>query len=95
MAFEQKDNTGAIFVNDRKTEEEHPDRTGTVMVGGKLYYANGWLKKTKDGRPYLSLTFKPKVEDGAKSSNTRDAFLMQHDSSRRGKAASERVRARP
>ena len=67
MAFEQKDNAGVIFVNDRKTEEKHPDRTGTVMVGGKLYYANGWLKKTKDGRPYLSLTFKPKVEDDAKS----------------------------
>ena len=70
MTFEQKDNTGAIFVNDRKTEETHPDRTGTVMVGGKLYYANGWLKKAKDGRTYLSLSFKPKVEDDAKSSKS-------------------------
>jgi hypothetical protein len=70
MAFEQKDNTGAIFVNDRKTEDTHPDRTGTVMVGGKLYYANGWLKKAKDGRTYLFLSFKPKVEDDAKSSKS-------------------------
>jgi hypothetical protein len=70
MAFEQKDNAGAIFVNDRKTEENHPDRTGTVMVGGKLYYANGWLKKAKDGRTYLSLSFKPKVDDDAKSSKS-------------------------
>jgi hypothetical protein len=30
------------------------------MVSGKLYFINGWLKKTKDGQPYLSLSFKPK-----------------------------------
>jgi hypothetical protein len=30
------------------------------MVDGKLYSLNGWLKKTKDGQPYLSLSFRAK-----------------------------------
>jgi len=60
MAFEQRDNSRSLWVNDRKTADNHPDRTGTVMVSGKLYFINGWLKKTKDGQPYLSLSFKPK-----------------------------------
>jgi uncharacterized protein (DUF736 family) len=63
MAFEQRDNSGSLWVNDRKEDNNnHPDRTGTVMVDGKLYFCNGWLKKTRDGKPYLSLSFKPKNE---------------------------------
>lgn len=28
---------------------------------------NGWLKKTRDGKPFLSLAFKPKQETPDKS----------------------------
>lgn len=61
MAFTPKDNSGSIFVNDRKTEESHPDRTGSIMVAGVEYWINGWLRKSKDGKPYLSLSVKPKA----------------------------------
>jgi hypothetical protein len=70
MAFEQKDNTGAIFVNEHKTEETHADRTGSALIGGREFWINGWLKKTKDGKPYLSLSFKLKEERASK--NRRD-----------------------
>jgi hypothetical protein len=60
VRFQQKDGTGAIFVNDRKEQDNHPDRTGTAMVSGRAYYINGWLKKTKAGKPYMSVSFKPK-----------------------------------
>lgn len=59
MAFELKDNSGSIWVNDRKEKDTHPDRTGTVRVGGKDYYISGWLKEA-NGKKYLSLSFKPK-----------------------------------
>jgi uncharacterized protein (DUF736 family) len=62
MAYTPKDFTGSLWVNDRKTSETHPDRTGTIMVAGVEYYLNGWLKKTQDGKPYLSLALKPKRE---------------------------------
>jgi hypothetical protein len=61
MAFEQRDNTGSIWVNDKKEKDTHPDRTGSIMVAGTEYWINGWLKKTADGKPFLSLSVKPKA----------------------------------
>ena len=61
MAFEQQDNSGAIFVNDRKEKDTHPDRSGSARINGVDYWVSGWLRKTKDGNPYLSLAFKEKT----------------------------------
>ena len=61
MAFTPKDNSGSIWVNDRKDKDEHPDRTGSIMVAGTECWINGWLKKTKDGKPFMSLSVKPKA----------------------------------
>jgi hypothetical protein len=72
VAFQQKPNTGAIFVNDRKTAETHPDRTGSALIDGREYYVNAWLNKTKDGKPYLNLTFKPKVEQASSKKPIRE-----------------------
>jgi len=30
------------------------------LPGKKLYFLNGWLRKTRDGQPYLSLSIKRK-----------------------------------
>jgi hypothetical protein len=70
MAFEQRDFTGAVFVNDRKEKDEHPDRAGSAMIAGVEYWISGWLKKSsRDGKPYLSLAFKPKNADAAQPKN--------------------------
>jgi len=66
MTYELKDNTGSVFANDRKTEDARPDRTGTAKIDGVDYWVNGWLRKTKNGKPYLSLSFKPKNADTTK-----------------------------
>ena len=60
MAYEQKDNSGSLFKNKRKTEENHPDSTGSVKIDGKEYWLNGWTKTTKDGEKGVSLSLKPK-----------------------------------
>ena len=64
MSFDQKENTGALFVNGRKMQDTHPDRTGKLNVGGKLYYIDGWLKQDKNGNPYMSLRVKPIESSG-------------------------------
>lgn len=67
MAYVPKDGTGSLFVNKFKKAENHPDREGTVMLNGVEYKIAGWLKETKEGEKFLSLTIKPK-EDKDKSS---------------------------
>jgi hypothetical protein len=62
MAFELRDNSGSLWANDRKETDTHPDRTGSAKIGGVDYWVNGFLKKTKAGEPYLSLSFKRKDE---------------------------------
>jgi uncharacterized protein (DUF736 family) len=56
------DNTdrGALFRNDDKTEEKHPDYRGNINVGGTEFWLSAWLKVSKKGTKYLSLSIKPK-----------------------------------
>lgn len=60
MAYEQKDNSGSMFTNTRKETDSHPDRTGSATIAGKAYWVSGWIKQDKNGKPWLSLAFKPK-----------------------------------
>jgi hypothetical protein len=64
MAYDNT-NSGAIFVNDRKESEKHPDRSGSLNVEGVDYWINGWLKKDRNGKPYMSLSVNRKDEKKA------------------------------
>ena len=59
MAFEQRDNSGILFKNDKKTEDKHPNATGTAMIDGVMYYVSAWTKDGKNGK-FQSLSFKRK-----------------------------------
>jgi hypothetical protein len=60
MAFEQRDMSGSLFKNERKTQPTHADYNGTIMVGGVEYWINAWIKEGKTGTKFMSLSFKPK-----------------------------------
>ncbi|WP_375413059.1 hypothetical protein [uncultured Bradyrhizobium sp.] len=57
-------NRGAIWKNDDKREDNHPDFKGSLNVNGVDYWVSAW--KRKDGAsanaPALSFTVKPKEE---------------------------------
>ena len=55
--METKNNTGAIFKNDKKTAETHPDYKGKVTVNGKEMEVALWLKTSQAGMKYFSATF--------------------------------------
>ena len=59
------DNSGALFVNDRKEKDTHADRQGSATIDGVEYWVNGWLKEGKKGK-FLSLAFKRKEESAAR-----------------------------
>jgi hypothetical protein len=40
-----KNDTATIWVNDRKTEEAHADRTGSALIDGVEYWVNGYLRR--------------------------------------------------
>ena len=60
MAYEQKDMSGSLFKNDKKTSDNHPNARGSAMVGGVEYWVSAWTKKDKNGNPWQSLAFTKK-----------------------------------
>ena len=64
MSFEQKDNSGALFKNDKK-EGEQPDYRGPCMVNGQQMEMATWQKKSKKGKNFMSLSFKEPWEKKA------------------------------
>jgi hypothetical protein len=61
------DNTdkGALFKNDKEGGNPNwPDYKGSINVGGTDYWLSAWIKKSKAGATYMSLSVKPKEQDG-------------------------------
>lgn len=57
-----RDNSGALFKNDSKTDEKHPDYRGDVMIDGKEYWVSAWVKTAgpaarNPGSKFLSMSF--------------------------------------
>lgn len=54
MAYEVKDNTFSLFVNDKGNNPNRPDYKGTGMINGKQVRVSVWKKTAKSGVEYLS-----------------------------------------
>lgn len=64
MAYEQKDNSGSLFKNDRKEADTHADYRGTIKVAGVDYWIDAWINESSNGTKYMGLKVKPKDQQG-------------------------------
>jgi uncharacterized protein (DUF736 family) len=71
MTMSDYDNTnrGALFKNNEKTEETHPDYRGRLNVDGVDLWLSAWLKTSKNGMKYMSLSVKPQNPDTVRQTN--------------------------
>ena len=53
--MEQKENSGAIFKNNYKKAETHPDYKGKMNVDGKEKEVALWVRETKNGEKFFSM----------------------------------------
>ena len=60
MAYEQRDNSGSLFRNDKRETEQHPNLKGSAMIDGVEYWVSAWTKLSKNGEKWVSLAFTPK-----------------------------------
>lgn len=54
--FERQDMTGSLFENDKKEKESQPDMTGVIQVHGEDLRIAAWMKESKSGKEYLSIS---------------------------------------
>lgn len=57
--MEKYDNSGILFINDKKETEKHPDFKGNATIGGVEFWVSAWKKKGKNAN-FLGLSFQPK-----------------------------------
>lgn len=62
---EQRDKSGILFRNDKKTQDSHPDYKGRARIGGVDYWLSAWIKEGERGK-FMSLAFTQAEEEERK-----------------------------
>ena len=68
--MKERDNSGILFRNDRKSGDRDPDYRGTATINGSEFKMSAWLKKGKNGT-FMSFAFTP--DDAPKSTTAKSA----------------------
>ena len=67
--FVQKELCGSMFKNQKKLTDQHPNMTGSALIGGVEYWVSAWTKVDKNGNKWQSLSFtrkdQPKTREQA------------------------------
>ena len=70
---EKYDNSGALFINDRKEKDNQPDYTGNIVIDGEKKRLAGWKKTSKSdpSKTFLSLAVSEYQDQPAESSGVK------------------------
>ena len=60
--MENNKNSGALFRNDKRETEKHPDYTGNITIEGKEFYLSAWVNESaRTGQKYFAIKATPKA----------------------------------
>jgi hypothetical protein len=59
MSFDNT-NRGALFKNQQHEKDTDADYRGTINIDGAEFWLNAWIKTSKAGEKYMSLSVRPK-----------------------------------
>lgn len=62
MSNYDNNNRGALWKNERRNSDKHPNLTGSAEINGVEYWVSAWTSKEGGKKPVVSLSFKPKEE---------------------------------
>lgn len=70
--------SGALFKNDKGDNPNRPDYKGSYTDGeGNEFWVSAWVKTSKEGKPFMSLSMQPKE---AKTAHTpKDEYKPKDD----------------
>lgn len=67
-------NSGALFINEDKKGDRHPDFKGPINIDGKDYFVSGWNNTASSGKKYISLKVTPKREVGTRKDESYNDY---------------------
>jgi len=73
-------NSGAIFKNDKKESDKHPDYKGSINADGKDFWASVWINESKAGQKYFSIKLTAKDGQTTQAQNNYSAPNTLDDS---------------
>lgn len=72
MSNYDNNNTGALFKNDKKETDRHPDYNGSCEVNGVEMWMSAWIKTSKGGKKFMSFSFNPIEVQAPKPAQAQD-----------------------
>lgn len=60
-------NRGVLFRNDKKQTDKQPDFRGEINIEGEDRWLSAWVKESKEGKKYFSISSQRKEGEPSKS----------------------------
>ena len=72
-------NKGVLFTNDKGDNDKRPDYKGRGNWDGKEFEVAAWNRTSKDGKPYISLSFSEPWSKEEKQGDSKGAWEQQRE----------------
>src|SRR6516164_4176037 len=85
QATSAKKDFGFLIRVKNKRSDRHPDFEGSIPIEGKEYRLSGWIRVSKKGNKYLSLSARLSPDQDQEQTRGQTAPLLPHRDLNRGK----------